>query len=281
MRRVLLLACVIVAAPVFERCLADVLPASNPSAPSGMPPERQREILRDALNAFDDAVAVAHSDAARAHELYRSAASDFQALIDAGLRNAALEYNLGNTYFRLGRLGPAIVHYRRAELLDPGNETLRANLAYARRQVEPSIQAGGEERLLHRLLFWHYRTSLAQRFWAAALLSGAGWLLLIARLRWRSKPLCLIGLLTVVFGLAAGASALWQIRDEAQYPPAVVGGEECILRLGRGEGYDAALKQPLGPGVELRILQARGDWVEVELPNSQTGWLPAAGVERI
>ena len=82
--------------------------------------DEARQILRDALNAFDDAVARVQNNPTEARELYRRAAASFEALTTAGLRNAALEYNLGNTYFRLDELRRAIVHYRRALRLDRG-----------------------------------------------------------------------------------------------------------------------------------------------------------------
>ena len=31
----------------------------------------------------------------------------------------------------------------------------------------------------------------------------------------------------------------------------------------------------------LALHAARGDWIEVRLPNDQTGWLPATAVERV
>ena len=111
--------------------------------------------------------------------------------------------------------------------------------------------------------------------------SIVGWLGLRLRLRWRSRALLTLSCLIVLLGLANAASVAWQLHDEAQHPAAVVVSGEHILRLGRGEGYDPALNQPLGPGVELRILNQRADWVEVQLPDDKTGWLPMEAVERI
>ena len=246
-----------------------------------MSPDRQSQVLRAALNAFDEAVSLARDKPAQAEELYREAEQGFTLLAESGLRSAGLEYNLGNTYFRLGQLGHAILHFRRAQQLAPRDEKLLANLDYARRQVEPFIEPAGQRRLVRDLLFLHYSTSLRQRFWAAAILSAAGWLLLILRLRWRLRSLFISGVIVALLGLSFAASVGWQMQDETQRPPGVLVGEKMVLRLGRGEGYDAALKQPLGPGVEVRILQRRGDWIEVSLPNDQTGWLPAGAVEPV
>lgn len=244
-------------------------------------PARQQEILRAALSAYDDATAAARAEPARAVELYRRAAAGLTALADAGVCNAALEYNLGNVHFRLGDLGRAVLHYRRAQRLDPGSERVAANLRYARERVEPAIPAGGGSRLARQLLFWHYRTSAAARARAVIGLGLLGWALLTAWLRWPRRGLWIGGATVLVLGWAAGASVLYQLHDEAVRPGAVLVGTPQVLRLGRGEGSDPALKQPLGPGVELRITQQRGDWVEVELASGQTGWLPRAAVELV
>jgi tetratricopeptide (TPR) repeat protein len=244
-------------------------------------PERQRELLRDGLSAFDEAVEVVRQDPVRAEALYRQAAAAFEALVEHGVRNAALEYNLGNTYFRLGELGRAIMHYRRAQRLDPTDAALNANLEYARNRVEPYIEPSATQQLIHRLTFWTSRTSLLARYRLTLIASLAGWLGLILRLRWRSRPLLTLSCLAIVVALANATSVAWQLHDEADRPPAVIVNGERTLRLGRGEGYDPALNQPLGPGVELRILNQRADWVEVQLPNDKTGWLPAEAVQRI
>jgi hypothetical protein len=244
-------------------------------------PERQRELLRQALSAFDQAVGVTRNDPARAEELYRQSAGAFETLAEHGVRNAALEYNLGNACFRLGELGHAILHYRRAERFEPTDAALRANLEYARNRVEPYIEPGGGRQLVNRLMFWINRTSIQDRFWMASIASIAGWLGLTLRLRWRSRSLTVLACLLIAVGLANAASVGWQLHDETQRPPAVVVGGEHILRLGRGEGYDPALTQPLGPGVELRTLSQRADWVEVELRDGKSGWLPLNAVEKV
>ena len=261
---------------------AAIMVSSIPRAEAEpLSPEQQIEILRQALDDYDDAVTIVREDPTHAVELYRRAAGGFHTLADAGLRNAALEYNLGNVHFRLGELGRAVLHYRRAQHFDPSSERLDANLRYARERVEPVIPPSGQSRLTRRLLFWHYDTSLPRRGQALLLLSALGWVLLFVWLRWRRRPLLVCGLIGVALALASGASVLWQTSDEARYPHAVIVDDKHYLRLGRGEGSDLALKQPLGPGVELRILQKRGGWIEIRLSNDQTGWLPSAASEQI
>tara|TARA_B100000809_G_scaffold145973_1_gene143546 strand:- start:471 stop:1223 length:753 start_codon:yes stop_codon:yes gene_type:complete len=53
-----------------------------------------------------------------------------QLLID-GHFSAALYYNLGNVYYKLNEVGPAILYYEKANKLNPLNKDIRHNLAFA------------------------------------------------------------------------------------------------------------------------------------------------------
>lgn len=258
-----------------------LLASTGARAAEQLSPARQTEVLQAALRAYDEANARARDNTSQAAALYQEAANGFTALLAGGVENAALHYNLGNTYFRLGDLGHAVLAYRRAARLAPGDARLEANLRYVRDRVEPVLAPSGEQRLAQALFFWHYNTSPGRRLGLLLALSVVGWGLLAVWLWWRRRAVLLVGLVALIIAWACGGSLYWQVREAERYPEAVVtqGGEP--LRLGRGAGADLALQQPLGPGVEVRILQRRGDWVEVRLVSGQTGWLPLAVLETV
>ncbi len=86
-------------------------------------------------SALADSEALKH-DFEEANRLYQG--GEFQKAIDsylkvvaAGVENPVLYYNLGNSYFKTGRLGYAIAMYHRALKLDPRNDDIKANLAFA------------------------------------------------------------------------------------------------------------------------------------------------------
>ena len=67
------------------------------------------------------------SEVATANDLYakskfQEAADSYESLIQRGINNGYLYYNLGNTYIRLGKIGPAILNYIHAQKLIPRNE---------------------------------------------------------------------------------------------------------------------------------------------------------------
>lgn len=242
--------------------------------------DRQRELAQNMVQSFEQAVTTQRSAPDSARDFYQQSVQAGQALEQAGVRSPALQYNLGNAFVRLNDLGRAVLHLRRAVALAPGEDRIQANLRYVRDRVEPAIAQPASNQLMRAVLFFHHDYSPSTRIWAAMLAGLTGWACLFARL-WKPRMgLTAVGSAGALTGLLLGCSVLWQLHHDAKTPPAVVL-ETQTLRLGRGEGHDAALSQPLGPGVELRVLEDRAGWVRVELVDGKTGWLPATAVDRV
>lgn len=70
----------------------------------------------------------------RRNDFEKARAIYLQALQEEGV-SAGLLFNLGNTYYRLGDDGEAILCYERARKLDPGNSRIRQNLDFLTTKV--------------------------------------------------------------------------------------------------------------------------------------------------
>src|SRR3989344_6976224 len=71
-----------------------------------------------------------------ANELYKKgsyagAAKVYEAVRAGGYHSGALNFNLGNTYFKLGQLGKAILNYERARRILPRDADVLSNYRYA------------------------------------------------------------------------------------------------------------------------------------------------------
>ena len=71
----------------------------------------------------------------QANQLYEKKeypkAAEVYEIIASKVRNGNVYYNLGNTYFKLGQRGKAILYYERARQLMPRDKDIRGNLRYA------------------------------------------------------------------------------------------------------------------------------------------------------
>lgn len=75
---------------------------------------------------------IAEKKLPEANKKLEEAALQYEIILSKGFRHGQIHYNLGNTYYRLGEVGKAILNYRKAERLMPGNAEIKANLRLAK-----------------------------------------------------------------------------------------------------------------------------------------------------
>ncbi len=70
---------------------------------------------------------------------YDQAVITYQKILSQGFESSSLYYNLGNAYFKIGKIGYAILNYERGLKLSPGDEDLRYNLKIANTRTVDKI----------------------------------------------------------------------------------------------------------------------------------------------
>src|ERR1035437_4670218 len=70
---------------------------------------------------------------------YRERGFLYQQVTDAGYESPVLYYNLGNSNYRQGKIGYAILNYERAQKLAPGDEDITQNFALANYRIVDKI----------------------------------------------------------------------------------------------------------------------------------------------
>jgi tetratricopeptide (TPR) repeat protein len=223
---------------------------------------------------------------AEANQLYEegqfaAAAARYQALVDAGVQEGHLYYNLGDAYFKLGDLGRAVLNFRRAQRLLPRDGDVTANLRLARSQTVDRIDVedkGALVDLVRRIVGWttiDEAAALALAIWV--LLCG----LLISAILWqrRRRPLLYLAGAVAVLLFFGVLSIGIRLLDERGRPPAVVVAEEVPLRSGPGEDY--LTEFTLHAGAEVRVVEQRGGWVRIALPGDLQGWAPGEAVIKV
>jgi aerotolerance-related exported protein len=75
------------------------------------------------------------ADSAYNSEDYTLAARLYQQAIDNDGISSELYYNLGNAFFRQGKLGKAIINYERALKIDPSNSDAETNLNFVKTRI--------------------------------------------------------------------------------------------------------------------------------------------------
>ena len=93
------------------------------------------------------------ANAAYKESKYDRAIENYEKLIKSGLESPNLYYNLGNSYFKKGEAGKAIVNYERAKRFIPNDSDLKSNYDYAHSSLNLERKPFGNlfEKLADRL----------------------------------------------------------------------------------------------------------------------------------
>ena len=71
---------------------------------------------------------------------FETAIENYQKIASQNLISSELYYNLGNSYYKLNKVGPSIYYYEKALQLDPLNEDVKKNLVCAKRLALDNIK---------------------------------------------------------------------------------------------------------------------------------------------
>jgi tetratricopeptide (TPR) repeat protein len=203
---------------------------------------------------------------------FAEAKQNYEQLVARGEWTPNVFYNLGNTDYRLGANGPAMLDYERALALDPAHPEARRNLELLRERAGSRVVP---RRWFDRL----FPSWTANAF--ALVCTVAGWtavfcfaLLFVGRTRRPARGW--LGALAICIALYSGAG-VWHADQKRSL--AIITVKEAVARLAPAVQSDIAGTLPAGS--QVRVLTERGDWVYCDLPGEGLGWLPAEVLERV
>ncbi|MBI5416074.1 MAG: tetratricopeptide repeat protein [Candidatus Omnitrophica bacterium] len=209
-------------------------------------------------------------------EDFHSAAAQYQSIVDAGKESGALYYDLGNSYFKQGDLGRAILNYEKARRLIPRDSDLNYNYRYALARIqEPAIQPAENwaDRLLNSFIQFYTTGEMVVMLFVLGCLLGCLHLLSLY-LKWPAR------IRTVVLSVLAAAwillfGALGIKWDTSQSLAIVVKSSEAKFE----PRADATTHFTLSAGTRIKLLKVEEDWAKIGRPDGKMGWLPVKSFE--
>jgi len=213
---------------------------------------------------------------------YAKAAESYLKILDQGVENGRLYYNIGNAFFKMGKLGYAILSYEKAKRLDPGDSDLRSNLEYARSLVEGSIYYNSRRNFIIRLIGRPFRDlSLNRMTTIAAFLYIVVVLMALANTyspSFARKTRVLFFLISVVFVWSLAIFAVRYYHQNILRPGIVVQKSvECKYE----PVENSASFYRLNEGDRVLVLNARNGWREIKRADGKSAWVKKEAVEEI
>ena len=268
---------------------------SADSTDSQLTKSQLESIFEQANESYRKASESAATDSAEAKVLFASAADQYQAVADQGVRNSELYINLANAKWQSNQPGRAIANYRRALRCDPTSAKAAANLRFAQSQIDLRHKAkGDDDQQKNKALVgegvWGWiqiplqaigLNVIAIVFACASVLF---WVLVTLRSCWIRFSLAKWASVPLLVMLAAGG--LLFVNDYQDVPVAVAVVDQLDVHAGDGHDFEINLEIESATGQQFPVLSQRGGWFQVALPgsksaNPETGWVHQSQVETI
>jgi len=192
-------------------------------------------------------------------------------------------YNLGNAYYKAGKIAPAILNYERALLINPADKDLSHNLAVARLRITDKIVPVGEFFLVK--WFRSLQNIFSVDTWA--MIGFIGFVLFIGclALYFFSKRMVLkksgfyLGIVLLVIVILANVCGANQKDALLNRNAAIVFSPTVTVKSSPdNSGTDLFV---IHEGTKVFIKSTIGEWNEIELEDGNVGWIRQKDIEKI
>lgn len=234
--------------------------------------------FRQANTAFSAGTKLAESNPDGAEKEFNRAALLFRKIIDSGVHNDRIYYNLGNCYYRTGDYARAILAYQRGLLYDPSNEMIKNNLSAARKKAGVAENTEEENSIVSSLQDYQSRIALTYKEYLFYASYAVFWVYLLGMLifhkRIRKKVFVPLLAVWVVSLSSVGLYSYCSSNSSI----GVVLAEDVTARKGDGVNYAMVYNEPLKSGMEFRLLSRRGEWSHIQLADGADCWVQNNGI---
>lgn len=214
---------------------------------------------------------------------YSDAAELYKKILADGQESAALYYNLGNAYYKMGENTQAILNYERALLLDPSDDMARYNLRMAQQAVVDKIEILPELFLVR----WYkaVETHFSADQWGYISVALFILFLVMAALFFYSRSVVLkktgffVGIIAFLLTLGTIFFAMRQSKRVSEREYAIITTPSVTVK-GAPDNSGTSLFL-VHEGLKVRIVNELGNWYNIRLADGNEGWVTKSDLEKI
>jgi len=214
---------------------------------------------------------------------YQEAIDSYEDILQSGQQSAEVYFNLGNAYYKLNQVGPAIYHFEKALQLDPSDKELKNNLKFAEQMRVDAVQPLAENPL--KKFLKEAASSLSLDNWAylSIMLALIAVLLFLlyhyATTTGKKRLFFSLSMLFFLLMLIAISAATYSSNFKANHKQAIVYSEETVTRSEPKQSADPSIV--IHEGTKVVILEEYQEWAHVELANGSQAWMPVRDLKKL
>ena len=226
---------------------------------------------------------IKEAETAYTQEDYSQAIERYEKILKIYGDSHEIFYNLGNAYYKAGKVAPAILNYERALLLNPGDAAIRFNLEVAKLKKVDRIDPLGEFFLVQ--WFRSIQNLISVDAWAslgiACFILFIGCLILFFFSKWMRlrKMGFYFGIVLLLIVICSNLFAWNQHKAMVNRTGAIIFAPTVTIKSSPdASGTDLFV---LHEGTKVFIKSSLGEWYEIELEDGNVGWIRQKDLEKI
>ena len=214
---------------------------------------------------------------------YEQAIQAYESVLDSHQQSAELYFNLGNCYYKLNKVAPAIYNYEKALVLAPEDADITNNLKFAQKltidEVKDVPKVGFAKLLRDFTGIYHFNT------WA--LISVVFGLLFLGFFigyyfspSTRSKRIFFFGMFVWIVSLLVSlGAAIFEKNHFLNERPAIVFAEVTEVKSEPQKASPATFT--LHEGTKVFVLETLGKWKKIQLTDGTEGWIESPAIREV
>lgn len=238
-------------------------------------------LIANVLNAQDEQKIFESANEMYKQQNYEKAIEYYKTLEKYNLISSELFYNLGNSYYKLNKVGPSIYYYEKALKLNPLNKDVQNNLVFARRLALDNIEE--LPKTVFQKLNSRYLQKLSYNQWAIVsivfcALGSLLFLLFYFSNQPRSKRTFFVtSLISFLFLIISLTITYNQFSYFKNNKVAIVFAEETEVRNAPSLNSEEVFT--LHEGTKVIVLDTIDDWKKIKIADGKIGWIIANDIQ--
>ncbi|MDP2831288.1 MAG: tetratricopeptide repeat protein [Candidatus Omnitrophota bacterium] len=201
---------------------------------------------------------------------FQAAIDNYLKVLNLGLESGNLYYNLGNSYFKKGELGRAMLNYERALMFIPNDSDLKSNHEYVLSLLNLGQQSfenwlGKIANKLFAGVSVNFLTVLLSFIYILALLVLTSSLIFAQAQRSIKFLFFILPAVFIITAISLNSKIVYLNKG------AVVVSKEALVKFEPREGATTYFK--LSEGSKVLVLDKTQNWYKIKRPDGKIGWL--------
>ena len=214
---------------------------------------------------------------------YNGAIRSYESILDAKQESAEVYFNLGNCYYKLNKVAPAIYNYEKALTLKPNDKDILNNLNFAKKltidEIKEVPKVGFEKLVRDFTATYHYNTWA----WISVVLAVLFLLFFLGyyfSALTLSKRIFFIGMFVVLLAiLISVSSAIFERNHYNSERPAIIFKEMVSVKSEPKASSSEVLE--LHEGTKVYVLESFDGWDKIQLTDGTEGWLEKSDLKEV